>query len=197
MTLALSTELEAVNTILAAVGESPIVELDGDSESFTDAELARTKLNQALRRHQTHGWTFNTLIDYVLTPNGDGHLLVPANTIRFTTDDNDTNMVIVSGKLLDRSTNSYVFTETKTGRIVVTREFLECPEPMRDWATITAALSFQDDYRGDNPMRRFKQQDEMMAKAAMWEHEWLVGDLNVLSGDGGMATLMGTIKGRR
>lgn len=79
-----TTELEAVNAILASVGESPIAALDGE---FVDAEIARGLLTQESRAVQTEGYTFNTEADYPLAPDVEGRIFLPQNSLSFLFED--------------------------------------------------------------------------------------------------------------
>ena len=71
-----TTELEAVNVMLAAIGEAPINSLTGTLP--VDARIAQTTLNETNKDVQSEGWHFNTEIDVVLTrdaSNADHNIL--------------------------------------------------------------------------------------------------------------------------
>lgn len=177
MPLELLTELEAVNTILGAVGESPVVDLDGD---FVDAELARNMLRHEMRTTQTKGWTFNTDLEVTFTPNDDGEIIIAANTLRFVY--SDANIVVRGTRLYDRSTQSYVFTDDITAsKVVVYLDFDEMPQAMRDYCTVCAARKFQDQYQGDATLHKFKEADEFRAKAALDNYEAEVAGWNFVA----------------
>ena len=61
-----TTELEAVNTMLSAVGEPPIVSLD--AQTNLDAAIAQNILGEVSREVQAAGWHFNTQTMVKLTP---------------------------------------------------------------------------------------------------------------------------------
>lgn len=54
----MTTELEAVNSMLSAVGEAPVASLEGPLP--TDVVLARNILQRTSREVQEQGWRFNT-----------------------------------------------------------------------------------------------------------------------------------------
>lgn len=163
--LELLSELDAVNTILDAVGESPIVSLEDDG-TFVDAELARRMLRAAMRRIQSNegnGWSFNTDIDVPLPPNVDGTVVLPANTLHFL--QADTNITRRGDLVYDRTLRSHIFTAAITATLVSLLQFEDCPEAIRTYATIEAALRFQAQYQGDQTLYKFSQQDWVMAKS--------------------------------
>ena len=61
-----TTELEAVNTMLSAVGEPPIASLD--AQTNLDAAIAQNILTEISREIQTAGLHFNTQVKVTLTP---------------------------------------------------------------------------------------------------------------------------------
>lgn len=100
--LTASTELEAVNSILAAGGISPLADLS--NVTATDVLMAVNALRNASREVQTEGWKFNTewglqlsynVLMYWPDPNSSGQespdgaspnigvYFVPANLIKF------------------------------------------------------------------------------------------------------------------
>ena len=52
-----SAELDAINEMLAAIGESPVTTLDEDGSA--DVANARRILNRINRQIQSKGWAFN------------------------------------------------------------------------------------------------------------------------------------------
>ena len=58
MAVAATTELEAVNIMLAAIGEAPINSLIGTLP--VDARIAQSTLTEVNKSVQSEGWSFNT-----------------------------------------------------------------------------------------------------------------------------------------
>ena len=65
MTLFASTELGAVNVMLAGIGGAEVTTLE--DETIEDATMALSILRQVSREFQTSGWHFNTGYDYPVT----------------------------------------------------------------------------------------------------------------------------------
>jgi hypothetical protein len=62
-----TTELEAVNKMLAAIGQAPITDLAA-GQAQTDVAMATTALRDAARGVQTLPWQFNTKFQVPLSP---------------------------------------------------------------------------------------------------------------------------------
>lgn len=183
-----TTELEAINAILASVGEAPVDSID---DSFTDAQLARNLLTQESRRLQTKGWHFNTELEVSLTPDNSGVLWLPANTLSVV--QADTNIVQRGRKLYDRSRQSYEFTTGITANLIVALQFEELPEAARAFVTIRAGRRFQDRLGGDRVMHQIHANDEMAAWAAFMDYEAEASDANMLKN----SPLVARMKGMR
>lgn len=175
--LELTTELEAVNAILGAVGESPINSFD---DNFTDASMARNLLKQVSRQMQSRGWTFNTELEYALVPANDGTIYLPQNTLRVITQQGETDYVQRGFRLYDRRLRTYAFTDTITVDLVALLGFEDLPEAARQFVTIRAGRRFQDQYQGDQTLHQFHARDEVAAWAALENYEAEIAKFNVL-----------------
>ena len=77
MAVAATTELEAINIMLAAIAEAPINSLTGTLP--VDAVTARSTLAEFNKEIQSEGWSFNTETDVTLTRDGSNQISLPAN----------------------------------------------------------------------------------------------------------------------
>ena len=84
MSIAPLTELQAINQMLAAVGQAPVTSLDNatdiyrknDDNTYTqlnvptnpDVAMAQLTLNELSREIQSEGWCFNREYEYLMTP---------------------------------------------------------------------------------------------------------------------------------
>ena len=64
--LAATTELEAVNGMLSAIGEAPITDVDAATQA--DADMAINILRDTCREVQSFGWRFNTEFGLAIAP---------------------------------------------------------------------------------------------------------------------------------
>ncbi len=194
MSIAATTELESVNIMLAAIGESPINSLSGTLP--VDARLAQSTLKEVNKDVQSEGWSFNTEIDVTFTRDSTTKLIVlPTNILRI-----DPNIhhhpsvdAIQRGlKLYDRLNNKYEFDEDLICTVVYFRDFDEIPEPARRYITIKAARVFVDRLVSDDGLRSYTQQDETRARAILMETDLSNADHNVLRGDPSLTSVFDT-----
>jgi hypothetical protein len=178
-----TTELEAVNVCLANIGESPVSAITG---SITvDAALARDLVRQVTREIQTHGFYWNTEIDYELIPNTSNNLVLPANILSVDTTAEDKGKDLVArGRLLyDRVNHSYTFTDKVKVTMVVALSFEELPEICRRYIAIRSARIYQERVMGSGAVSAFNAADEDMARAALLAENMEVEDNNMLTGN--------------
>lgn len=177
-----TSELEAVNTMLATIGESPI---DSFDENFTDATIARNLLTEESRALQNGTWAFNTELSYPLNPDADGIIHLPQNVLRviaFSRPD----LVQRGTRVYNRTTHSYVHTDSITADIVVALQFEEIPEAARRFIWVRAGRRFQDRLQGDQLLHSFQARDEQAAWTAFLNFEsetaqWNIFDYSTLN----------------
>ena len=194
MTVAATTELEAINIMLAAIGEAPVNSLTGQVP--VDVRLAQSTLIEVNKEVQSEGWSFNTEIDVTLVRNqttkqielSTDILRIDANIHQHPTID-----PIQRGlKLYDRLNNRYEFDEDLICTVVYFRTFDEIPEPARRYITIKAARIFVDRLVSDDGLRTYTQQDEVRARAILMETDLANGDHNILRGDPSLTSVFDT-----
>lgn len=165
---AVMTKLDAVNAMLASIGQSPINTLSGTIPK--DASRAVIALDTVLREVLTKGWSFNTDYDYELTPDGNANLLVPANAMWVDPEQqyNDYVMRWDSGtaKLYDRRNQTFTITDSVKCRIVWSYDFEEIPQVARHYIAMRAGRIFQSQIVGSQVLFQFTQLHEQEAYAA-------------------------------
>ena len=72
-TIDIDTELSAVNTILGAIGQSPITQLNFDNPEIS---FIFNLLKDANIDTQAEGWHFNTEKHVAFTPDANGHIAI-------------------------------------------------------------------------------------------------------------------------
>ena len=154
MVLARSTELEAVNTMLSAVGLRAINTLD---DVAGEGLTALTILREVSRAVQSIGWHFNTDYDVTFTPNSQGKIEVGANVVRVDQKDGYYTKLDVCQRgdyLYDRKENTDIFTDRILLSRVILLEWTGLPEPARAYVMQRAARIFKDRRRADNKNRQ-------------------------------------------
>lgn len=177
MPTAPSTKLEAINSVLSAVGEAPITSLDyiGDSISAT---LASNIIDEVDRSFQTKGWSFNTDFGYLFIRNASNNIVVPTNTIRinFSETTYPTLKIVQRGtKLYDAKNKTYVFSTNITGDMVSLLSFDLIPEQARNYIVTRSSRIFLLRTRPEEAQNKFNDADEQVAFANFLDYEVRVG----------------------
>jgi len=193
MSVAATTELEAVNIMLAAIGEAPINTLTGTLP--VDAKTAQTTLAEINKEVQSEGWSFNTEIDVVLTRDGSNNVNLGSDVLIVDPnvhDHPDIDAIQRGLKLYNRKKHVYTFDTDLTCTIVYLRTFAEIPEPARKYVIIKAARVFVDRLVGDESLRSYTKQDEIRARAILMETDLANADHNLLRGDPSLTSVFDT-----
>lgn len=169
-----TTELEAVNTMLSAIGEAPVVDLDA-SPAMAEVALARAILAETSKKVQVRGWNFNQELEYPLAIDGSGFINVPTNCVRAKISDSlfskYPNLTLRGTKVYNQDTHSYVFTETLKFSLILYLDFDSLPEMARSYIAVRAARILQDRFETSETLHAYTEADEMQALADLKEYE--------------------------
>jgi len=182
--LTVSTELDAINTMLSNIGESPVNTIE--DSGVVDAVLARQILKSTSIAIQTKGWHFNTELDYSLTPSfPEKEILLPPNLLRIDSVGGSKNIDVVQRglRLYDRRRHTFQFERPFTADLVVLLPFDEMPEAARGYITIRAARTFQERLVGAEEHSSFNAKDEMRALLTLKNSDLKNADYNILTGN--------------
>ena len=173
------TELEAVNEMLSAIGESPIASLV-EADGVADASTALKLLRLVNRWLQTKGWHWNTEHNWELSPDVNGNIVLPSNCVKVDPVDIDKDYIARAGKLWDRTNRTYTFTDTVKVNIVFLYNFEELPETARQFITQAATRRFENRLQGDPGAHQVNQNDAIQAWADLVQEECDSADYNVI-----------------
>ena len=193
MAIAATTELEAINIMLAAIGEAPINTLVGTLP--VDARIAQSTLSEVNKSVQSEGWSFNTEIDVTFTRDSSNQISLPTDILSIDANihHHPTIDPIQRGlKLYERQNNKVEFDEDLICTVFYFRNFDEIPEPARHYINIQAARKFVDRLVSDQALRTYTQQDETRARAILMETDLANGDHNILRGDPSLTSIFDT-----
>lgn len=141
------TELEALNDILRAAGDSPVNSLNSTHPNVT---AIRTQLGRTNSRLQRRGFWFNKEYGHEFQPMGN-RITLPNDVSSIVPV--DPNVIMRGNALYDRSRNSYVFTEAVTViSLVRTLDFIQLPESMKEAVKYAAAVEYLRDAVGDTAL---------------------------------------------
>lgn len=185
MALTKTNKLQAINTMLSAIGEPPVNSL---AAQRADSLIAQTILDETTRDILSYGWQFNTDENVVMTPETTtGFIYISDSIVRVdiaSTDDTVALEVVIRGnRLYNRLTSSYAFTEALTTTQVTLLDFDEVPEIAKRYITIRSARIFQDRVVGSSTLHAFEMQDEVAALARLTEYENEVGDYSIFQSE--------------
>lgn len=186
-----TTELEAINTMLSTIGESPVNAVEDTGN--VDVVIARQILQTVSREVQARGWHFNTEKNYTITPDSEGYLVLPNTVLKVDTvyPDSSKDVVVRGSRLYDREKHTYVFTDAVKVDMTILLTFDELPEVARNYATIRASRIFQERVVGSDTLHAFNSQDEARAMVSLMEYEADTADLNILSGNYSVYRILG------
>lgn len=174
--MALTTKLEAVNEILAGIGEPPVSSL---SSGFVTASLAEQKLNAVSKETQERGWFFNTDTNIKLLPDSTGNINLPGNTLRVDQHRKGGGIVQRGVRLYDNLKHTYSFSQPVNLDIVVELAWEELPQAAREYAKYRAKRLFQADYMGEPTLTQIQSQEEITALHRLMQADSESGDFNI------------------
>ncbi len=181
---ATSSELDAVNSILMSVGESPVNTLSTQSP---EVAIAQTTLRQVTREVLAEGWVFNTEQAVKFTPDSNDQILLSDAVLNVDTNRYyhlDTYDVIrKDGKLYNRYEHSNTFPDEDTMYldIIWMYAFEEIPQVFRDYITAKASRIASLRMVSDLEINSALQQDEVIARSNAIQYDTDQADYNVFN----------------
>ena len=180
-----TTKLEAVNTMLTFIGESPVNSLS-DSSGVGDLPIAEQILDEIDREVQTQGWHFNTTVDVVTSPDATSNEIVLSHNVvsadvkvgAYT----DMDITLRNNKLFNRSKNTFEFTSDLKLTLVSLLPWEDLPEKARRYVTLRSARVLQDRQVGAKELTEIGIREEMVALAALREYDAEGADYSVFDG---------------
>jgi hypothetical protein len=178
-----TSELEAVNTILATIGEAPLSSLSGSLP--VDGTIAKNVLNEINREVQSQGWHFNTHYKETLTRDTSSLIPLASNILRIELDPNiysksSYDIVQRDNYVYNLAKNTNVFdTDFNNVTAVYLLDFSQIPEQAKRYITIRSARVFHDRTLGATTLHKFSQEDEARALIVLKQAEASTGDYSI------------------
>jgi len=190
-----TSKLNAVNTLLAIIGEAPVNSLNPPLTG--DASLAAQVLDEVSREVQGAGWSWNTMLyDSIPLDASTGQSQLPSNTlaVRFNPLTYPTQRFVLRGlRLFDRVKNTYDL-RTSLGVAVtgnnsdLVAEIVEelnwdsIPETGRRYITIRAGRIFANRAVTSASIESYTAEDEQNALQILKRTEDMAQNYNFISG---------------
>jgi len=198
--LNLSTQLNAVNAMLASTGEAPLQSLAPGQSSLADKAVMA--LAEASRSIQVVGWSWNKETNWQLEADDQGNAVLPANAIRVTRVYSSNGDILVQrgGRLYNRTQQTYTFgTSTNPAPqvdMVVYLEWDDLPEGAKQPIFYLATRRFQLRELTSTAIDAGVKEDYDGAIAALWASEDEAETPNVITDSNDLQGLFGYARRR-
>ena len=183
-----STELDAVNSILMSVGESPVNTLTVQSP---EVAIAQKTLRQVCREIQAEGWSYNTENEYPINTDNNNQVVVPNNVLQMDLNifqhGKDYDVIIRTDngikKVYDKKGHSFTFEncEKLYFDIIWMLDFEDLPQPFKDYITARASRIASNRMVNNPQSSRLFEADEASLRALALEHETNQADHNIFN----------------
>ena len=173
-------ELEAVNMLLAAVGEAAVSSLE--TATTVDVTQAKNLLSNINREVQQKGWHFNTEWDVVLSLDSDSRIPLGTTVLSVYSPSKLTTIRGREGSpfLYDLDNNTFTWTASINDAVTITLlDFEDIPQTARQYITTKAARIFQEEIIGQVSAEAVNRQEEVEAYADLLDDEGERSGFNV------------------
>ena len=191
--IATDTELSAVNSILGSIGQSPVTTLGTVTTDTTNTgqEVANTFANpqiamihgllmEATKDIQNEGWHFNKEDNVKISPDENGHFLIPTNYLRYDVHgglyDRNRDVVRKNGKLYDNVTHTDVFTQDMYLDITYLLAFNDVPPAIQRYIIARASVRAATQLVSNPDLVKLLQLQEAQTRATALEYDCEQGD---------------------
>ena len=183
-----STELDAVNSILMSVGETPVNTLTVQSP---EVAIAQKTLRQVCREIQAEGWSYNTENQYPIDLDTNNQCIIPNNVLQLDLNifehGKDYDIVRRSDngimKVYDKKNHTFTFENCSKlyFDIIWMLDFEDLPQAFKDYITIRASRIASNRMINSQPSAKLLEADEAAARALAVEYEMKQSDHNIFS----------------
>ena len=183
-----STELDAVNSILMSVGESPVNTLTVQSP---EVAIAQKTLQQVCREIQAEGWSYNTENEYPIDLDTNNQCIIPNNVLQIDLNiyqhGKDYNVVKRSDngvqKIYDKKNHTFTFENCSKlyFDIVWMYDFEDLPQAFKDYVTAKATRIASNRMVSSVENGKLLEADEAYTRALALEYDARQGDHNIFN----------------
>ena len=193
------TELEAVNTILATIGEAGISSLSANTTEISDSAMAQRTLKEVSLDVQSEGWTWNTDHNVEIAPNAQNVYVLPAGTlsVQFSPSQYPDGEYVQRGlRIYNRQLHKFDFAEdigkaklyaaNKISQLMdkdSKPDWTQLPHAAQQYITIRAARIFSDRYVASSVVFTYTTADEDQARTMLIRAEESTLNNNLLWGN--------------
>ena len=183
-----STELDAVNSILMSVGESPVNTL---TVQRPEVAIAQKTLRQVCREIQAEGWSYNTENEYPIDLDTNNQCIVPNNVLQMDLNiyqhGKDYDVVRRSDngvmKIYDKKNHTFTFENCDKlyFDMIWMLDFEDLPQPFKDYVAQKASRVASNRMVNNPQAAKLMESDEGVMRALALEYETKQGDHNIFN----------------
>lgn len=180
ITTSLTSYLDALNMMLTAADEAPV--LTAELGGHLPLAIAIAVLNDVSRVIQSLGWAFNTEHDFPLSRGTDGRIALPTDTLSVDSNEYSDCAPVARGLIMyDRQNHTEVFTHDLKVTLIRLLSWDSLPQAARHYISVRAARSYQVRMQAGDAVFKMTEADERAALLALESLEADTGDANFLT----------------
>lgn len=177
-TIDTDTELSAVNSILGAIGQSPVTTLNYENPEIGFIYNILTEVNKDV---QNEGWVFNVEYNVEKAPEATTkYITIPSNVLRYDLHgdnmDRYKNLVRRNGRLWDTINQTYEFDNSVFLDITWLWSFEDLPSAFKRYIIARASVRAAAQLVSNSELVRLLQLQEAQTRSTCMEYECLQGD---------------------
>ena len=177
-TIDTDTELSAVNSILGAIGQSPVTTLNFTNPEVSFVYNILTEVNKDV---QNEGWNFNREQHVEIKPDSiTKRITLPSDVLSYDLHDNlvhgTKNLVERKGDIYDKENHTYEFEQSLYMDIVYLWEFEDLPNPFQRYVVYRSAGRAATQLVSNPQLVKLLERQEAQARATCLEYECNQGD---------------------
>ena len=177
------TKLDAVNEILDVIGEASVNSIES---GLADAADALETLERVSKRVQSKGWHCNTEYEFPMLPDENGHIVLPATTLRADADGRYRHINTVVRRedgelrLYNVKERSFTFDHKLTVTLTYLFDYEELTPELQMYIAAKAAREYQENEMGSVSLDSFARRKELETWAGLMDAESESEDHNAL-----------------
>lgn len=178
------TKLDAVNQMLASIGQTPLNTLN--TAGIRDAAIAELSLDNTTREVLNRGWSFNTDREFEISRDVNDNYLVPSDALQIDPEYHWLDWVerdnAGTRMMYDRDKNTFDITTENDPvlfRIIRAMDFETLPQAARGYIAIRAARIFQANVIGSDILFKYTEMHEREALSTLKKLETRTKDRNM------------------
>ena len=201
MSIAPLTELQAINQMLAAVGQAPVTSIDTTSDLYRrntdgtytqleiptnpDIAMARLTLDEISRECQSEGWSFNREYEWLMTPDSTTkRITLPPNMLQCDLSEapkhkskyGNIDSIRRQNFLYDKTNHTFEWDDPVYTDVLWLFDWEDVPRPIQDYIINKASAIFALRVVGDQNLYQNLLQRSMETRSTALEYETQQGD---------------------